>query len=205
MEFKAAENRIKHILSIHYACPWCSDLEYLKKGAFRSMSSEDKEVRVDHIKKCAQQQKRSSLWKCQKCSELFNYAMKNHSCGRDFQLNLMINKVQNTELGLKINQNNVCHQCSEPKKFAGARSCINHIIRKHSTCPKCSIPFTNEAKPFKHLILNERELAIDHLIQCTQRKNIFSCGTCFGVKVDDRAVHIKKSCIGSVGNKTYTA
>ena len=52
--FTQAESRVKHILSLHYACPWCNDLEYLDKDALKNISAEDKKIRVEHIKKCAQ-------------------------------------------------------------------------------------------------------------------------------------------------------
>ena len=199
-DFTKAESRVRHVLSLHYACPWCNDLKFLDKDACKNILPEDRQARVDHIKKCAQEQKSPSLWQCESCFELFHYETKNHRCGQKAQVNLLSNEFLNTKLSLGVREKNICHKCPKPKKLSKVLRYNNHMICKHAICPWCYFQFSNEAEPFRKLKLQERESAVNHLIECAllYEKSLFFCNSCFGVKVGDSVTHVERPCKGKV-------
>jgi hypothetical protein len=196
-QFVRAEHRVEHIISVHYACPWCSDLVYLNSRDWRGLSENDRQARVDHIKKCAQI-KKTSLWQCQKCSALFHYAKKDHKCGVKHQVNLVADKGLDIEVVLKIEQENTCNKCS--RSFVHARACKNHMIREHAVCPWCSAQLAEKSMSYKKLDLLDRAAVSAHMIECAQKneESLFACDTCCGVMLCGRAVHVGILCKGMV-------
>ena len=198
-QFASADSRERHVLNIHYACPWCSNLEYLKKEDFKNISSDDRQERLNHIKKCAQLQEYSSLWQCQKCFA-FQRLEKRHKCGKNHQVNLINNAPFNFETAT------TCNKCPKQKKYRSIEDFKNHMLREHGMCPCCSLQFTDGDKPLKNLSLQNLKASVDHLIQCIQghKERLFFCDTCFGLKLGNRhCTHFKISCNGLVSEKIY--
>ncbi len=204
-QFTSFDSRVRHILNTHNACPWCNRLDYLKKGDFKNISFQDLQVRLNHLKQCAQLQKNSSLWLCLKCFD-FRRLSKNHKCGEDYQVNLILNVPLNLDVMFNLKLETTCNKCPNQKKHRSIEDFKNHMLREHGICPCCSLQFTNDNKPLKDLNVQERQVFVDHLAQCIQLKNesLFGCDTCFGVKLGNKAgIHLKKSCKGFVSEKIY--
>lgn len=196
-EFKRTEHRVDHIISAHYACPWCIDLCSINRGLWRGLTAYDRQQRVDHIKKCAQK-KKTSLWQCQKCSALSHYAKKDHKCGVAYQLNLINNQRLCPEVVLGVNEENTCNICS--KSFVHTRACKNHMMREHVRCPWCSTKLAEDDVRYRELRLQDRQALCAHLIECAQTNNesLFACDSCFGVMLCSRAAHVTILCSGVV-------
>ncbi len=196
-KFENTADRVRHIIGLHHACPWCNKLGYLGKGFWETIDFEGQKTRINHIKQCAGRQ--GILFRqCQKCSELFHHVRGDNKYEVKNQINLISNEVLGMELVSRLKQESTCNECPEPKKLGNDQAFKNHIISKHGKCPWCSVQFSNETKPFTELSWEKQRKGAAHLIACAQvnKESLFACDTCFGIRVSYRTVHAQKSSKG---------
>ena len=204
-ESKRAACCIDHIIEEHYSCPWCEDLTFLDKHAWKNLPQDELALRSEHIAACARII-RTNLWRCLQCYGIFHIRRLSHKCGGRCLVNIGRPSdcaVKNVE---EYEQLRTCCLCK--KVYVKVQSCETHLLRKHGQCPFCKVFINKTGLILTNLSEQEKKVIFDHLIACAQEHDrfIWACEQCLGASTMKTGAHLSSLCkepLTLVGQKFY--
>lgn len=196
---------MQHIIQRHYACPWCTTLEYFEASKWKYATKGTLSIRVKHIQSCALENK-TSLWHCKTCLAIFYCKPSRHLCGERSLINIACERTRNT---YDEKDHLHCRFCPGEKSLSCYKSLKNHYVSMHATCPWCLQHFSNKNSAtlrYRQLTEKEKSAACAHLIFCSSlygdEESLSICHLCYwiGYKVSPNSSthHLIKDCVGVV-------
>ncbi len=180
----------RHILNVHYACPWCDDLPDLQIGVWKECSNEVLAPRQQHIAECAKKNN-TSLWLCRQCNALSHHIFYAHACDDKLQINLVNGETLSEQRCLDRKKRFTCPVCEKKLTNQGVRE--NHLISVCKTCPWCLLERYNPKNP------DDKKRFYYHVTFCALTHNVnnlYGCDNCYNLRVSSRKF-CPKSCTNS--------